>query len=154
MNANKKLYRIPKQGKIAGVCVGIAEFFGIETWLVRILTVAAFLLITGPFIFFGYIVLWAILDKKSDNTDNPQAGSKGYTASGSAQGSYASKGYVNRNSETKVEVKHAVWQAGQTPKEAFKQIQQRFIRTENRLRKLEGFVTSNEFQINRELNKL
>ncbi|GLR70660.1 envelope stress response membrane protein PspC [Agaribacter marinus] len=154
MNNGKKLYRDPKQGKIAGVCVGIAEFFGIEIWLVRILTVAAFLLMTGPFIFLGYIVLWAVLDKKSNVQQSEVYTTKSYKPGGSNSATFESKGYVNRATDAKVEVKQAVWQAGQAPKEAFKQIQQKFIRTENRLRKLEGFVTSNEFQINRELNKL
>ncbi|MBO6226596.1 MAG: PspC domain-containing protein, partial [Shewanella sp.] len=40
----RTLYRIPQSGKIAGVCAGIAEYFAIETWLVRVLAVSIFLL--------------------------------------------------------------------------------------------------------------
>ena len=41
----RTLYRIPQSGKIAGVCAGIAEYFAIETWLVRVLAVSIFLLV-------------------------------------------------------------------------------------------------------------
>ncbi|MEV8877394.1 PspC domain-containing protein, partial [Mesorhizobium ciceri] len=44
------LYRDPENGRIAGVCAGLANHFGMETWLVRILTVSAFLLGFGFFV--------------------------------------------------------------------------------------------------------
>lgn len=37
----KKLYKIRAQKKIWGVCAGVAEYFGIDVSLVRILWVAA-----------------------------------------------------------------------------------------------------------------
>lgn len=147
MNTKKRLYRDADNGKISGVCAGIAEYFSIETWLVRILTVTAFLLTTGPFIFVGYIVLWAVLDKKPVGDEEVLMGS------GSAYD--GDKRYTHQRQEDEpVEVKDAVWKAGQSPKDAFHQVQQRYIRTENRLRRLESYVTSNEFQLNRELNNL
>ena len=36
---NKKLYRSAKQVKISGVCGGIAEYFGIDVTIVRLLWV-------------------------------------------------------------------------------------------------------------------
>ncbi len=147
MNSGKKLYRDSTNGKISGVCAGVADYFGIEIWLVRILTVTAFLLTTGPFVFVGYIVLWAVLDNK------PQEDSGVIFGSGTSFD--GTKGYANKpRKEEPVEVKDSVWKAGQSPKEAFHQVQQRYIRTENRLRRLESYVTSNEFQLNREINNL
>ncbi|MEN8770638.1 MAG: PspC domain-containing protein, partial [Glaciecola sp.] len=49
MNAVKSLYRNPDDKRIAGVCSGIADYFGIENWLARVLTVTAFFLLAGPF---------------------------------------------------------------------------------------------------------
>ncbi len=37
----KKLYRIPEEGTIAGVCAGLAEYFVIDVTLVRVLAVVA-----------------------------------------------------------------------------------------------------------------
>ena len=58
------LHRDPSKGKIAGVCAGIAEYFGMEIWLVRILTLTGFFLLAPPFFFVGYIAAWFILEKK------------------------------------------------------------------------------------------
>ncbi len=37
---NKKLYRVEKGSMLAGVCGGVAEYFGIDPSIVRIATVA------------------------------------------------------------------------------------------------------------------
>lgn len=50
MRNGKQLYRNPENARIAGVCSGVAEYFGLETWLVRILVVTGFFLLAGPFI--------------------------------------------------------------------------------------------------------
>lgn len=62
MNTVKRLYRNPDDKRIAGVCSGVADYFGIETWLVRILTITAFFLLAGPFALVVYIACWFILD--------------------------------------------------------------------------------------------
>lgn len=149
MRNGKQLYRNPEKAKIAGVCSGVAEYFGLETWLVRILVVTGFFLLAGPFIFVAYIAAWFILDKKPKHLDSaqptPQAFSRG-------------KGWTNPNrgqvKETKVEVKTKVWQAGEPPKQAFHDIRNRFEKTENRLRKMETYVTSKEYQLNKEISRL
>ena len=66
-----ELYRNTSQGKLAGVCAGIADYFGWETWLVRILVVSGVLLGMGWFIVI-YIAAWFILDKKSGSAKNTQ----------------------------------------------------------------------------------
>jgi phage shock protein C len=45
--AMKKLYRIPREGKVAGVCAGLAEYFGIDPTAVRLLVVVLSILTTG-----------------------------------------------------------------------------------------------------------
>ena len=64
----RTLYRIPQSGKIAGVCAGIAEYFAIETWLVRVLAVSIFLLGGSGVVFIIYVALWVILDIKPQNS--------------------------------------------------------------------------------------
>ena len=61
----KRFYRSRTDKVIAGVCGGIAERFGWEPTLVRVL--AAILFFTGVasgFIFIGYIVVWMITPKE------------------------------------------------------------------------------------------
>jgi phage shock protein C len=158
-----ELLRDKSKARIAGVCAGIAEYFGIEVWLVRILTVTAFLLLAGPFIIVAYVAAWFILDEKSKvlHERAEQYAHKGYVFNSdnlhsSAGDDYKGKGYRNSNldSESRVEVKARVWQAGQPPRQAFMDIKQRYNVVEVKLRKLESYVTSKEFQLNREMSRL
>jgi phage shock protein C len=148
------LHRDPSKGKIAGVCAGIAEYFGMEIWLVRILILTGFFLLAPPFFFVGYIAAWFILEKKPRGLSTKSKDEEFATSRhlSKVQG----KGWHNVSEEEpeKVVVKSKVWQAGEPPKQAFIDINQRFAKNETRLRKMETYVTSSEFQLNRELNKL
>ena len=152
------LHRDPNKGKIAGVCAGIAEYFGMEIWLVRILTLTGFFLLAPPFFFVGYIAAWFILEKKprglSTNSRDDEFTPR--NQHNKTHGKVYSKGWHNVSEEEseKVMVKSKIWQAGEPPKQAFIDIKRRFTKNENRLRKMETYVTSSEFQLNRELNKL
>lgn len=151
MNIRKDLYRDPDKGKIAGVCAGIADYFGVELWLVRILVVTGFFLLAGPFVIVAYMAAWFILEKKPGTTEKHDI-FKHHRTGASAFG----KGWsnVSEQEDKKVEVKAKVWQSGEPPKQAFHDIKQRFARNESRLRKVETYVTSSEFQLNREINNL
>lgn len=151
MKSGKQLQRDTENGKIAGICAGLADYFGIETWLVRIATVAATLLLAGPLLPVFYIAAWFILDKKPLE--------RGFMPRGPAAATKpnrVSKGWHNDLSEEdkKIEVKSKVWQAGEPPRQAFYDIKQQFTRIESRLRKVETYVTSSEYQLNKEINKL
>jgi phage shock protein C len=145
------LHRDPSKGKIAGVCAGIAEYFGLELWLVRILALTGFFLLAPPFFFVAYIAGWFILEKKPHGFSAKNSESEHY---GHARNQ--GKGWVNTSDDEseKVVVKSKVWQAGEPPKQAFFDIKQRFEKNETRLRKIETYVTSSEFQLNREISKL
>ena len=75
------LHRDPSKGKIAGVCAGIAEYFGMEIWLVRILTLTGFFLLAPPFFFVGYIAAWFILEKKPRGLPTEPRGDEFVTSS-------------------------------------------------------------------------
>ncbi len=151
MKTRKHLYRDPSRARIAGVCSGLADYFGIESWLVRILVVSAFFLLAGPFIFFGYIAAWFILDKKPAPS-NPET----HTQQQAMHTKHQGKGWHNAQEDEaeKVLVKSKVWQAGEPPKQAFADITRQFESNELRLRSIEKYVTSSEYQLNREINQL
>ena len=157
MKTGTSLYRDPENGKIAGVCAGIAEYFKLETWLVRILTVTAFFLMAGPFVVVSYVAAWFILDKKPANlndTEYDNATAQSSSRWGSSAYNVRSEGKAAKTHDGKIEVKKRIWQAGEPPREAFFDIQERFRVAELKLRKLEGYVTSKEYQINREISRL
>lgn len=60
----KKLYRSRKDYMIAGVCGGIAEYFDIDSTLVRLLTVLV-VLIGGAGVI-AYIIAWIVIPKNPD----------------------------------------------------------------------------------------
>lgn len=148
-----ELYRNPSSGKIAGVCAGIADYFGWETWLVRILVVSG-VLFGMPFLVLGYIAAWFILDK------NPKGQVKRnkYHRAGSRY-SHQENNYDDNEDEYEqvnepIKVKARVWQSGEPPKQAFHDIRRKFSSLEKQLQAIEQYVTSSEFTVAREINKL
>ncbi|WP_159566387.1 envelope stress response membrane protein PspC [Budvicia diplopodorum] len=106
---NNKLYRIPDEGMIGGVCAGIARYFGLPVLLVRTMAVLA--------LFFGfffittivYFVMVFVLD--------------------SAPGEEAS---LHSRVPARVRIK---------------QVEQDLAASEQRLRELERYLTSETFQV-------
>lgn len=138
----KEIYRLGKKGKIAGVCAGIADYFGWETWLVRIIAVSALLLGSG-FVFVAYIAAWLILDKKEDHIkDN----AKEYAHFGGE--------FSEPKTADTIKVKARIWQQGEPPKQAFYDIKRKLTQLEQQLIEMERYVTSSEFTLSREINKL
>jgi phage shock protein C len=109
------LYRDPNSGRVAGVCAGIAQSFGLETWLVRIIAFA-FAVTNFALFFILYLAGWLLLDKKpldtfQDDTDF-------------------------------VTVKSNVWQRGASPKQVLHDLDRRLDRLEGRIQRMEHVVTS------------
>lgn len=63
--AQKRLYRSKKDKMIAGVCGGLAEYFGIDPVIIRI--IAFVLLLPGgvPGLL-PYVVLWVVVPKNPE----------------------------------------------------------------------------------------
>jgi phage shock protein C len=118
-----RLHRYPRDGWIAGVCAGLAEFFDWNVKLIRVIFIAAFI-VSGFFpVGLVYLVLWYLMDEADARPAGSTAGGSGTTA-------------PFRAPPTADEVKA------------------RFSRLEGRLRNMEACVTSDEFELRRELRKL
>ena len=57
-----RLVKIESDKKIAGVCSGLARYFGFDTTLVRLIFVAGAVLGVGSFVVI-YILLWILMPK-------------------------------------------------------------------------------------------
>ncbi|MEI5639050.1 MULTISPECIES: envelope stress response membrane protein PspC [unclassified Pseudoalteromonas] len=128
----RELYRDPSRGKIAGVCAGLSDYFNMELWLVRILFVTAVLLSGGPLFVVAYVACWFILDKRETQ---PQKS-------------------THDKDEDRVSVKFKVWQKGEPPRQALFDLKDRLGRLDNRIQSMERYVTSPEFTVSREIDKL
>ncbi len=137
-----ELFRDPTKGKIAGVCAGLAEYFGWEAWLVRILVVSGVLLGMGWFVIL-YIAGWFILDKKPSRFSPKQVAKN-----------VKEKLHEEEIFNESIKVKAKIWQSGELPKQAVRDISLKFKSLEHELRNMERYVTSPEFTVSREINKL
>lgn len=66
----KKLYRLPQKGIIAGVAAGFADYFGMDVTIMRLIFVAIALLSGGAAVI-AYIVLAIVMPKPGD-ADNKE----------------------------------------------------------------------------------
>lgn len=61
-----RLYRNRRDGVIFGVCTGIADYFGVQRWVVRVLWVGGLLMFPPPTII-GYFLLALLLPKMPEH---------------------------------------------------------------------------------------
>lgn len=118
-----RLYRHTDEGKIKGVCAGIADYTGLPVLLVRL----GWLLVlfwNPPLVAIGYFLLaWLLPERPADLFAN--------------------------------EAEEAFWQqVRKEPVGTVHELRHRFRTNEQRLRALEAYVTSPEYELNRELRDL
>ena len=79
----KVLVRSRKGRMVAGVCAGLAEYFGTDVTLVRVI-VAVIAVITGGAGVLAYLVAWAIIPEEGEKTSIAEnlVSSKQNTSSG------------------------------------------------------------------------
>ena len=59
----KKLSRNTEKSKIAGVCLGISDYFEIDPVVVRLIFLITFFLGVGPI---AYIICWIVIPLKTN----------------------------------------------------------------------------------------
>lgn len=121
-----KLYRDADNGKVFGVCAGIASYYGMETWVVRCIAVTGLIFLTGV-VFVAYLVAALILDK------NP--------GEDIAQVRERSAGDQRRRQHLH-------------PAERLRDARANLEELELRLRRMETHVTSGRYELQRELAKI
>jgi phage shock protein C len=121
----KRFFRSRNDSVIAGVCGGIAERFGWEPILVRILTVLLTMFMMGPVAIVAYIVICVITPR-------------------------APIGYGNFSAE-----EDAFWRGvSDRPRATFGTIKYSFMDLEERLKNIERTVTSEEWRLRQEFKDL
>ena len=63
---HSRLYRNTRDGKVMGVCAGIADYFGVDAWAVRLATFASLIFFTVPTLA-GYFIAGALLEPTPDD---------------------------------------------------------------------------------------
>jgi len=65
----KELFRDMKRGKIAGVCAGLAQYFGMDISLMRIIWILVFIFSVGFVSVVAYVILWVVLPEAETASD-------------------------------------------------------------------------------------
>ena len=117
-----RLYRDKENAMLAGVCAGLASYFGLNRKGLRLI-VAVSTLFFFPFMVPAYIILTIILPTKPVNL------------------------YKDESQEK-------FWRGvSMAPTDVFSNLSHRFRELDLRLQKMEAYVTSREFEMDRELGK-
>jgi phage shock protein C len=64
--SRQRLYRDPRRAWLAGVCAGLADYFGVSAGLVRFLTFLCAVFFTMPTVF-GYFVAALVLKRRPEH---------------------------------------------------------------------------------------
>jgi phage shock protein C len=117
-----RLYRDKDHAILAGVCSGLANYFGLNRKGLRLIA-ALSTVFFAPFMIPAYIVLAIILPAKPQDLYKDESQEKFYRGLSMA------------------------------PSDVFSNLNHRFRELDLRLQKMEAFVTSREFNIDRELGR-
>jgi phage shock protein C len=136
----KNLFRIPEKGKIFGVCAGIAEYWGWETWKIRLITLIAALFSGFWLVFIAYLAAFFILEpaprRSADNTACLARGSR------------------SRFNDRWDEVKQTFHQDVKSSTHTVTELERQFNALRARVETIEAYVTSGRYQLDREFKSM
>lgn len=118
-----RLYRNTKEGKVMGVCAGIADYFGVDVWAVRAVAVVGLIFFMVPTLV-GYFIAGAFLEPRPNDLYADEADEK-------------------------------FWRDVRTePGGTVQDLSRRFADLDRRIQGIEAYVTSKEFELNRDIRDL
>lgn len=138
------LYRNTRDGKCAGVCAGIADYWEVEHWVVRLLAIVL-CLFTGTLAFWAYVAGWIMLAPRRRDSD-----------------------YARREDDTEledvVEMEYDERHQDYRPRKMFRYGESASVRLQRarerldaalrRVEDMESYVTSRQYNLNKEFSKL
>ena len=128
-----KLYRDPDRARIVGVCAGIANYFGAELWVARCLAITG-LIFMPSIVFPAYWIMYFVMspppDKNTENEATVADGRSDHTSPAPELGAKLS------------------------PRRSLRNVRADLTQAELRLRRIETHVTSGQYELQRELNRL
>lgn len=138
------LYRDTRRSRLGGVCSGVAEYWDVEPWLVRLLWIAG-ILFTGTLALWAYLAAWILLVPRPER----QARTRREGAN---------------DEESPVDMEYDEVQHVYRPRSAFRysdatsvrlrRARERLDAALRRVEAMESYVTSRQFELNREISRL
>jgi len=128
----RDLYRDPERAWLGGVCAGIARYLGVEPWVVRLVAISLFL-------FNAFLMFWAYIAGLFLLARRPAGNGRHYTDPARLASEPSPAPELGSRF---------------APRPGMRSLRLRFTDMEARLRRMEGYVTSREFTLARELTAL
>ncbi|NKB97548.1 MAG: PspC domain-containing protein [Pseudomonadales bacterium] len=170
-----ELYIDPSDEKVAGVCAALARYFGVETWIMRMGALTGLIFVPGV-IFPAYWIAYFVMEKRSDGTVKSKRKRR---RRGSRMRRRAEKRQASAIREDENDMTHESFDEeladdgpvvktrlnfnrgsnsdGEPPFNAgrgLRHITTDMTQAELRLRRLESFVTSDKYELHKELAKI
>ncbi len=144
----KRLYRDPRRGKIFGVCAGLAEYFGLETWVVRVIAISLCVFLWGSPVIVAYIIAALVMEKKPDPASAAKAGVS-LAEEIDALAAEDDAGPAPRGEQGDMKVQQ-VWRSGTGGRQRLVDLEDIFSGMEHRVQHMEAFVTSGKYDLEKE----
>jgi len=140
------LYRNTRDGKIAGICAGLADHWDVAHWVVRLAWVAAFLF-TGTLALWVYLGAWMLMAPRPVQR--------------TADGGY--REFADYE-EVEVEMEYDERHHDYRPRKVFRYSDSSSVRLQrarerldaalHRVQDMESYVTSRQYELNKEFSRL
>lgn len=143
------LYIDKAEEKVAGVCAAFARYFGVENWVVRMAALTGLIFIP-TIVFPGYWVAYFVIEKRHSGTSSKRKlrmrRRHGHDGRPEAQAPKAE----NRSPKKPDLLKPDLGK----PSQDLRHVTTDLTQVELKLRRMESFVTSNQYELHKELTKI
>lgn len=136
LERSARLCRDVENAKIVGVCAGIANYYGVEHWVVRCIAVTG-LLFFGQIVFPAYWIMYFVMDSPEGARQKRREARRNKRERSS------------RDPDPMPEL-----HADVNPRRSLRNVQADLQEVELRLRRMESHVTSGQYELQRELHKI
>jgi phage shock protein C len=147
----RRLCLDPRRRRIAGVCAGIARYYGMEPWVVRLIAITGLLFLPG-IVFPAYWVAYFVMERPSGEYARwPSTRWMRMQAR-----SHRGHRHRRRRSRSRDEYSSPAPELGPriSPRRGLRDVQADLTEVELRLRRIEAHVTSGRYELQRELHAI
>lgn len=149
MERSPRLERDDDNAKIVGVCAGIANYYGVEAWIVRCIAVTG-LLFFGSIVFPAYWIMYFVMDDpKSPGKSEKKVRRKRRRSRHRSRRSGNDLHGDDIDMSTQRQKQDPI-----SPRRNLRNVQGDLQEVELRLRRMETHVTSGQYELQRELHKI
>lgn len=135
-----RLCRDRENGKLLGVCAGIANYYGLETWVVRLIALTGLVFLTSVTLV-GYFVAALLMDPSPIRRRRSRRRRR-------------HRGRGRKNSDRSYPGDGSTDEYSWVPRQRLREVGAEFDQMELKLRRMETHVTSEHYELHRELAEL